>query len=200
MEYLTLQDIPHRHYDPVASHRMTSSQSSERSIGSMAAAVSPLQQSLVSPTSPIPSMDLPAPAVRPISEWDTLHQLRRNEQPRRRPSRERASLRSSRSLEFDQLASVRRDEDLDRMLRRRLPSPDPYYDQGGHTYSRRSDPFASPFSRNGSRNDIRQVTSYRRTLTSEQNHHLRSSPPIQPGEHQVSLPSFNEVRCSASLH
>ena len=41
MEYLTLQDIPHRQYDPLHSHRMASSQPTERPLGSMAAAVSP---------------------------------------------------------------------------------------------------------------------------------------------------------------
>jgi hypothetical protein len=39
MEYLSLQDIPHRQYDPLHSHRMA--HSSERQVGSMAAAVSP---------------------------------------------------------------------------------------------------------------------------------------------------------------
>jgi hypothetical protein len=40
MEYLSLQDIPHRQYDSLHSHRMAPSHSSERSLGSMAAAVS----------------------------------------------------------------------------------------------------------------------------------------------------------------
>jgi hypothetical protein len=40
MEYLTLQDIPHRQYNSLNSHRMASSHSSERPLGSMVAAVS----------------------------------------------------------------------------------------------------------------------------------------------------------------
>ena len=41
MEYLTLQDIPHRLYDPLHSRRMAHSQSTERQVGGMAVAVSP---------------------------------------------------------------------------------------------------------------------------------------------------------------
>ena len=37
MEYLTLQDIPHRHYNPLHSHSMASSQYTERRMGSLAA-------------------------------------------------------------------------------------------------------------------------------------------------------------------
>jgi hypothetical protein len=48
MEYLTLQDIPHRHYNPLHSHSMASSQYTERRMGSLAA----VRESLPQPVSP----------------------------------------------------------------------------------------------------------------------------------------------------
>jgi hypothetical protein len=66
MEYLSLQDIPHRQYDSMHSHRMTSI-SSERPLGSMAAAVSP-HSYLPPPLSPLlPFRSLLLPPMEPRS-------------------------------------------------------------------------------------------------------------------------------------
>ncbi|OAL51712.1 hypothetical protein IQ07DRAFT_389163 [Pyrenochaeta sp. DS3sAY3a] len=93
MEYLTLQDIPHRHYDPVASHRMTSSQSSERSIGSMAAANHHLRSS---------------PPIQPgehhvsLPSFNEFLNTTRAETPPRTPSRRNGSADSS--PQFDEVS------------------------------------------------------------------------------------------------
>lgn len=157
MEYLTLQDIPHRHYNPVHSHSMASSQSTERPMGSMVAAVSETSTPSSSAESrrlPSPHSSLPLPSSVAAPERSSFAT---NWHPDNHPVAE-----GDPSRPFISSLQPRRDYQLARQH---------------STYLE---------------NDIRD-----KFLTSFQNVHMRSSPPIQPNEHGYAdkLPSFSEVCC-----
>jgi hypothetical protein len=170
MEYLTLQDIPHRHYNPLHSHRMSSSQYTERPMGSLAAVcetflrvdsqemtartsshlppLSPRIQSTVVASAPILGQERNTRRYSSFpTNWHPLHH----------------------PLAYD-------DQNFGR---RWLSAADaePRYLQARaqHTFNK---------------NDIRD-----KFLMNLQNTHSRSSPPIQPNEHGFAdkLPSFSEV-------
>lgn len=67
MEYLSLQDIPHRHCDPAYSQRMASTHQSERSSASMAVAVSPSHTPSTAKHLP------PPPFLYPDHEFDVVY-------------------------------------------------------------------------------------------------------------------------------
>jgi hypothetical protein len=147
MEYLTLQDTPHRHYNPSHSHSMAS-------VAAVRSASPLLSQPTNPPLLPLLSSPFRPPAVeaRGSSSFPT------NCHPANLPVAEGDAPRSIVS------GSQQRDNyEIDRK---------------NSTYLE---------------NEIRD-----KFLTSLQNVHMRSSPPIQPNEHGYAdkLPSFSEVGCA----
>lgn len=195
MEYLTLQDIPHRHCDLLHSRRMTASQSSERSLGNMVAAVSDCHNSSPSlPSSPRP----PGPAQLPNPSGGSLTLC-----PSCLPSTQTGSAIEQRAVPpAEQLIRLPSLTELEKLPvrepngsllslgpRNSYPLPS-LISSACHTA--RDDPFtASRHSQRASR----AMSHSNSILTDQQNHHMRSSPPIQPGEqnHPGKLPSFSEV-------
>jgi hypothetical protein len=215
MEYLTLQDIPHRQYDPLHSRRMASSQSTERPLG-MADAVS---------------------EYRPSS---TGH-FRRSRSPRSLPS----LIPSDFNLNLVQECPTKQCTSPCQQDHPSCPASATYHETqhvSGHhcspnkhlcpshnsthhgspyrplpvlslgtfsTYSTSrstSHSFGTenvsevsrgrareyPFTRNSIEDEFRK---YSIKLTRKQNRHMRNSPPFQPGEQAYpdKLPSFSEV-------
>jgi hypothetical protein len=144
MEYLTLQDIPHRHYNPLHSHSMASAS---------AVCSSPLNSHITYP------IILPLPATPPPQSAEAKGPLcfPSNWHPTNHPTAEGDSRRSS--ISSTQQRSI-------------------------YLINRKNSTYHE--------NDI-----YDKFLTSFQNVHMRSSPPIQPNEHDHAnkLPSFSEVCC-----
>ncbi|KAF1941389.1 hypothetical protein EJ02DRAFT_204639 [Clathrospora elynae] len=89
MEYLTLQDIPHRHCDPLYSRKMTSSHSAERPLGNMVAANHHMRSS-----PPIQPGEQQNFAAKLPSFSEFLNTTRTNTPPRT-PSRRNGSADSS---------------------------------------------------------------------------------------------------------
>lgn len=219
MEYLTLQDIPHRHCDPLHSRRMTSSQTS---LGNMAAAVSEVNGAPSSFVSPSPSG--PTPLHPPIQRSSyASYRFGSHEQPCWR-ARTSSQIERAPPLHHVQVLPVTAgDEEQISMARGRSFSP--LYLVRSHALRRSASPELSRRPINPSyHSSLRRPSpatmrglpyqdthSYHQdltvnreapyqisesnTLTDEQNHHMRSSPPIQPGEQNFpgKLPSFSEV-------
>jgi len=190
MEYLTLQDIPHRHCEPLHSRKMTSAHPAERPLANMVAAVSQEPESPSSLHEPTP---IPPRFLEPA-----LHD------PFRVHGQESATLRARASEPFacprapaqyyghphfaDALGENARSLALPRSYslptRRRSHSPEPRMLPASRL------PTTTPDTVDG--DELRPSST---TLTESQNHHMRSSPPIQPGEQNFpgKLPSFSEV-------
>jgi hypothetical protein len=221
MEYLTLQDIPHRHCEPLHSRKMTSSHSVERPLANMVAAVSEVDDSLSSPLPPVPALPpflepaLSAPrpslpgaysyygntpssrgsASEPHVPAPSLHhiQLRSHSVRCQSPQEDGRQQPVALSQPFHYEDRRRTSSPMSRT--RLSPSP--------CTYSRRLSPDevkevrdttfppADTLASTG-KLELRNSSS---TLTDSQNHNMRSSPPIQPGEQAFpgKLPSFSEV-------
>lgn len=187
MEYLTLQDIPHRHCNPVHSHRMAS-QSSERPVGHMAA---------VCDTSSSPSDTYSSPPYillpphEPLVCYDFASRI---------DSIERAAVLARRSPSPQSLREIT----LPTILPSPLVLPPPEHQLAGvgpflgaleadMDISKHGVPISatracSPESRD-------RYKSWRNTKNLLQSHLQRSSPPLQPGEQIFpgKLPSFDEV-------
>jgi hypothetical protein len=219
MEYLTLQDIPHRHCEPLHSHKMTSSHSVERPLANMVAAVSEINgspSSLPSAPSPPrflePALSAPRPSLPELyshhaemsssrgsvsaSHVPPLHHIRLLSLPvgylspkeDKRP--QLVALPPPHSYEDRQRTpSPMSRAPLSPSLRARL--------QGASSDEAKEvrDGFATADTHATNRTLESKTSSS--TLTDSQNHHMRSSPPIQPGEQNFpgKLPSFSEV-CS----
>jgi hypothetical protein len=214
MEYLTLQDIPHRHCEPLHSHNMTSSHSVERGLVNMVVAVSEVKDS---PSSPLPPAAAPSPprfleppttlsAPRPsLPELYSYH----GDTSFTRESVSESHVPAP-SLHYIQLYSPSVRYQSAKEVERQQPVALPHH----YSYSNpqrtpspmsRTPLSASPRARLQSSDE---ATEFRDTLTTanthtssstltdSQNHHMRSSPPIQPGEQNFpgKLPSFSEVR------
>lgn len=182
MEYLTLQDIPHRNCNPVHSHRMAS-QSSERPVGHMAAVCGYSSLSTPLPNPPNPLLP-PVPyslsydyacriesfqraATRPIKS------LRLITLPKPPAAARPTSKCMPRRFEGD-LFRYSLECDMDPLKRR----------DRGLSATRSSSP------------DSREAyTAWCMAKIRKQNHLQRSSPPLQPGEQNFpgKLPSFDEV-------
>jgi hypothetical protein len=193
MEYLTLQDIPHRHCEPLHSRKMNSSHPVERPLANMVAAVSEDQDSLfsITPSAPSPPRFL-EPALR-----DPFRSDGKNTPMRARASEPSAyssdhyfghpMLISTRGLD-DYAGSPTLPRSYSLPTRRRSPYqeimllPDPLLSLAPDEMGEHRDQTQPP---------VRSST----ILTESQNHHMRSSPPIQPGEQNFpgKLPSFSEV-------
>lgn len=172
MEYLTLQDIPHRHCNPVHSHRMAS-QSSEMPVGHMAA-VCDTYSSSSSPTPSPPHLLLPP--HQPLVCYSYASRI---------DSLERAAAQSD--IPPTQLRAITLPE---------LPnSPNPLPSSTLQLFecvpfrgSLESD--MSPFKHNYASYAARACSptardnhiSWYNTKTTPQSHLQRSSPPLQPGE------------------
>ena len=191
MEYLTLQDIPHRHCEPLHSRKMTSSHSAERPLANMVAAVShdhfspfSISQSPPSPHPPHPPPPPPPPphAVEPCVGLKCTINL---------PPTPFSYTSSQLPKSINPDGQERPDYHLPPILTSSTSSSSssssspPIVQLGAHDHhSKRT--FAPP--------NI--------NLTGSQNHHMRSSPPLQPGEQNFpgKLPSFSEVRLFHAIH
>jgi hypothetical protein len=225
MEYLTLQDIPHSHCEPLHSRKMTSSHSVERPLANMVAAVSEDNDSPSSlPPAPSPprflepALSAPRPSLpgaysyygetpycresasEPHVPAPALHHICLQSPPVRHQS----------AKEDERQRPVALSQPYSYEDRRRTPSP----------MSRtRLSPSPRTRQRRLSSDEVKEVRGASTpgyphastgtlelrdsstTLTDSQNHHMRSSPPIQPGEQSFpgKLPSFSEVRNSSEL-
>lgn len=180
MEYLTLQDIPHRHCNPIHSHRMAS-QPNERPVGQMAAV---REYSSCSSPSPSTTFFIPPPP-KPVSYECTC----RNE-----------SLERTASMLDLPLLLIKLPESstppppaivcTHRRLKGEFFRLSLKFDMKPRSdyASFASRPETSPTKRE-------EYNAWALTKTREQNHLQRSSPPLQPGEQNFpgKLPSFDEV-------
>lgn len=172
MEYLTLQDIPHRQYNSIQSHRMAS-QPAERPLGSMHAAVSYSHSSYLSVSSrtfPDTSRQLPPiPSFEPSPSIWQRHLCPNEHIP---------------SLDLNRLE----DPGMDERSRPALDDP---------TVKQSSRPDVRHYNHRHARNSSTALehSLCDISLTNSQNAQMRSSPPIQPNEHAFNdkLPSFSEV-------
>lgn len=185
MEYLTLQDIPHRQYNSIQSHRMAS-QPAERPLGSMHVAVSDSQSSHLSNSS------------RPFSDSS-----------RRLPLPPIRSLVPSLSRESEPLLPTEHIPSLD-LNEPGVSTIDSQYRSDPAGGKRKRPAMDDPSVKEASRPIVRHYvyrhlrnskTAYEDdlcdlSLTNSQNAQMRSSPPIQPNEHGFNdkLPSFSEVK------
>lgn len=191
MEYLTLQDIPHRHCNPVHSHRMAS-QSSERPVGHMAAVCDTFSSHC--PPSSTPPLAL-LPPHQPLIYYAYAP-------------------RDHRSIERDLIERKGPPEPLQQIvLPRLLPSSSPLptsvpQDAGdlefrvalkGDTDPSKHVNLHSAHLEVDTRTK-KHFLSWLDTKTSSQTHLQRNSPPLQPGEQNFpgKLPSFDEVSNSQS--
>lgn len=179
MEYLTLQDIPHRHCNPVHSHRMAS-QSSERPLGNMVAAVCKFFDSF----KPLP--DSPLLFLPPI------HHARRYDFASHIESTPDQNI-PLRNIILPELADVPRPTSIHThrgfecdLFRSSLKSD---MDHTFHDYAS----YANSAERSQSMR--KRYYSWCNAKTKSQNQLQRSSPPLQPGEQNFpgKLPSFDEV-------
>jgi hypothetical protein len=197
MEYLTLQDIPHRHYDPLHSRRMASSQTIEKPLG-MADAVSQNHNSLPplaafapgrqTPPFPLPRIALSAPLV-----------LREQEAPTERPSHPYPHTIDHHQSFHEQHANFILQHNIvsPTYPDRKLPLPAAM--EGKFTFRRDPHYYCSTAHAcdctkyNSTELELRQHAIKNTNFI--QNHHMRNSPPIQPNEqqHPGKLPSFSEV-------
>ena len=218
MEYLTLQDIPHRHCEPLHSHKMTSSHSVERPLANMVAAVSEADDS---PSSSLPSAPSPPRFLEPAlsAPRPSLPELYF---PHGEMSFSRGSVSGShvpplhhiRLLSLPVRYQSLKEDERPQLVA--LSQPHPYEDRQ-RTLSPMSRAPLSPSLRarrqGASSDEAKEVRdafasvdihvtnrmleskNSSSTLTDSQNHHMRSSPPIQPGEQNFpgKLPSFSEV-------
>jgi hypothetical protein len=177
MEYLTLQDIPHRQYEPLHSHRMAPSQPTERPLGSMAAAVSRT-----------PSPD-PRPRGPPTLSFSYLPAPRVVASRQERDSEPFSSSRS-RPCNCSDCRPLPPAESLPE-LRERHPVFGQHFTSAAHAITNRR-------ARNSSTSIEDELCDI--FLTNTQNAQMRSSPPIQPNEHGYAdkLPSFSEVHFCSS--
>lgn len=231
MEYLTLQDLPHRHCDPLHSRRMAPSQSSERQLGNMAAAVSEAH-TLSYSSSPSLSFSTSSPPrlLHPPLLRGSLPGDFRLEQPTQRPWKASTAVQYTRAPQLCHIrlppfpksseSSLAKPRDRSRSperagshllprsplgqlysvdLSRAPPSP------CTHVRARGPDPSTVREEHHAmesaqvhvqvANKGLHHLTAMDTTLTDAQNHHMRSSPPIQPGEQNYpgKLPSFSEV-------
>lgn len=180
MEYLTLQDIPQRHCNPVHSHRMAS-QSSERPVGHMAA-VRDIFSFDSAPTSTASRLFLPPHQPRVSYAY---------------ASRSRRKVAQARHLP-EELREIALPEPL-------LVSPPTPPDPSGDVFFRNllesemdCDRLDKTLAATLPCRDVVVLNKYFEwcnTKTASQNHLQRSSPPLQPGEQNFpgKLPSFDEV-------
>lgn len=184
MEYLTLHDIPHRHCNPVLSHRMAS-QSSERPVGHMAAvcpdslSYNPLSHPSHTSLPPVCNLihydyacrieSLERAAALPNRPLWGIILPATPDSPRRPPPSS-----THRRLEGD-LFRYSLECDMDPLKRDYALSA--------------TRPESSPSKRE-------EYITWCNTKIKLQNHLQRSSPPLQPGEQNFpgKLPSFDEVR------
>lgn len=192
MEYLTLQDIPHRHQNPMHSHRMAS-QPSERPTGNMAAAVCEYSH-LIEPPSDSPALFLPPILNRKHYDYASY-------------SKSEVGTATSRSLpnlplhhiDLPVLAEVpcsrpasphrRLEDDLFRFSLEADMSPTiPKHSPIKPNYASYASTACSPSAR-------KRYNAWCDAKTAIQNHLQRNSPPLQPGEQNFpgKLPSFDEV-------
>lgn len=172
MEYLSLQDIPHRQYDPLQSRRAAPS---ERQVGSMADAVSHDKLSC-DPSRPLPpsphSFRAPPTCSRRISsQWDgqLSHMALPLPNKRARPS------------------SVHEDYD-----HARRPSNARRGSFFWKSAFQDEEVEVDTFS-NAIEDDLRRYSILTASLIRKQTHYMRNSPPLQPGETGSKLPSFSEA-------
>jgi hypothetical protein len=151
MEYLTLQDIPHRHYNPLHSNNMASAAAVCSSSSSLPSRTidAPILPPPPTPPPP-PSVEVPRPSSFPTNWHPANHPVAEGDRPRT----------------FISGSQQRFSHEIDRK---------------NITYLE---------------HEIRD-----KYLTSIQNVHMRSSPPIQPNEHGYpdKLPSFSEVCCARTI-
>lgn len=220
MEYLTLQDIPHRHCNPLHAQRMASTHPSERPLGSMAAAVcdsygtsssfSVSSSSSHSSRSSLPTL-YPPLSVRKRESFDDC--LRRSSDDGFFQKRVPAP-----PLHCVRLPSLPVTSDGEDCARGRpeIAQPlalrnHPHHHISHHLLLRKSPRMVPSTYANKDRRlpiphavvapahtparHIGATSRWNSTLTDTQHHHMRSSPPIQPGEqaHAAKLPSFSEV-------
>lgn len=210
MEYLTLQDIPHRYCDQMHSQRMSLSHPAERPLAHMAAAVSEAHDS--SRSLPLLSSSLSPPTTsllctqRPPSgqtgsnddnrkhAWDDLHD---ENMPVPSPAHIRLPPLPLSQITPDRRASLydpaRPGVFHDEQLRRKHQDS---ISARSLELSRLN--ISLPALKNTtspSEADTSATQQLDSPLTKKQQHHMRSSPPIQPGEqhHAAKLPSFSEV-------
>jgi hypothetical protein len=195
MEYLTLQDIPHRHCNPVHSHRMAS-QSSERPGTHMAAVrciYSYPPESDSTPSSLLLPMHEPLVSYGYASRHDSI---------------ERAKVLAMDSSGPQELKEIT------------LPMhpPPPASPHTPEHQSRGDALFMSSLesdmniwnhddppiraTRPGSSDEQHRYNDWAITKTESQPHLQRNSPPLQPGEQNFpgKLPSFDEVSASQTSH
>lgn len=233
MEYLTLQDIPHRHCEPLHSRNMTSSRSAESSLANMVAAVSHEPASSISIAAPSaisaplvlePALRAPSPALPGAfraSAYAPARGAKHAALPPPPPPHPHPPHPPLPLPHFDPLHhplgpghgvmhQYSQDTVLPRSLsfpsRQRSPSPLPRRHLSHYApttmmtttaaATRGPNQTASLDSTNAHSPAGQQSSSQSSTsLTDVQNHHMRSSPPIQPGEQAFpgKLPSFSEV-------
>ena len=220
MEYLTLQDIPHRYYDPLHSRSMASSHS-ERPLGNVAAAVSDARSLSASFPSSSPRLLHP-----PIPRRSLPADFRMEHHERPWTARKSEHWSSAPSLRYIKLPSLATDIQGVLASQQESPASPTYsYPYASYPHMRPASPGVSkttsgpaisllqselnlaaakaaqvalaatlPQLQQPNELPLRQ-TSPNNTLTDQQNHHMRSSPPIQPGEQSfpAKLPSFSEV-------
>ena len=241
MEYLSLQDIPHRYCDPMHPQRMSLSHPDERPLAHMAAAVSPTHPSSSSSFSSSRSLPLPYTRIPPGTQrqggeienarkgaWErlqretipapplTLIRLPILPQPAVVANRRVTLPEPSRVGAADRRVTLPEPSSTGtahaRLLKRKHDSSfssvslDPF----GHEVSASHDTCVGSGAAEKIRSEPSQPSSEAETVTSDnkespltedQQHHMRSSPPIQPGEqhHAAKLPSFSEVSGPHSL-
>ena len=175
MEYLTLQDIPHRHCNPVHSHRMAS-QSSERPVGHMAAVCPTSFHSTSFPNSPCLS-----PPYLPSLCYAYAY---------RSQSLDRAAVRRKLpSLKAIELPALPKSPSSPPAQRCPTSECKAFYNTLNNDMAISQNATLPAAER-------KEYVSWSETKTSSQNHLQRSSPPLQPGEQQSfpgKLPSFDEV-------
>jgi hypothetical protein len=196
MEYLTLQDIPHRHREPLHSRKMNTSHSAESPLANMVAAVShdsASSSSLASPSplsAPLflePALKAPSPAL-PDTFRTSGQAFARGDKAHGVMDQHNQDTMLPRSLAFPHHQrhtsppQPRRQSNLHSIITPHPLEQDRSLDDSDACprQSQRPPPHSSS------------------TLTEPQNHHMRSSPPIQPGEQNFpgKLPSFSEVSIS----
>jgi hypothetical protein len=167
MEYLTLQDIPHRQYDPLHSRSMASSKSTERPLG-LADAVSkqhPLPSTFLKPSSPWRHSPPTPHEHKPFSDPPKPHPHRTLPLPIRLATKEML-YNLSRELLHHYTKGLKK---------------------GSGSQTREY------VTCNSVEDELRQHSI--KLTQFNQNLHMRHSPPFQPGEQPYpdKLPSFSEV-------
>lgn len=196
MEYLTLQDIPHRHCNPVLSHRMAS-QSTERSVGHMAAVcnIYSSPEPISTPHSTPPSFVLPL--HQPLVCYGYASSI---------DSFERATALARRSSSSHELKEITLPETLQSPLS--FPAPEKQFPGVGNFLCAlegdmdvRKHGYPISITRECTPESRERYIFWCNTKTTSQSHLQRSSPPLQPGEQSFpgKLPSFDEVSTTQLL-